>query len=789
MQRHSNRPAAGTIHDIAVARAFTAATFILLAIAVACWPRHAAAQNIPASASYSCDFSNGYCDLGEQSKLGDAPPDTARRSSLVSTSRGMSLQLHTEPGDDQVHGSGTWERDDVGKAPDPSYCNEGQEEWWAVSVMFPSDYVYPPGPESGVVLDWHHNSSSGLPNLSIDTMPNGLGMRVRGQGGDTLNGGQYTSWFNDPYNGGTNDVTRNVWYDFVFHIKWSSTSAGFSEAWLNGKKIHTYSGATLYTGISCYFKLANYHEPFGKASSIIFNRLVRGTSAADVALGPLEGVGTTPTASSSSGGSSSGGSTGGSTTPSTGGSGQLAASATMDSSAYTIAAGSSVTFTARILGNGATPTGSIAFKSDGAAIAGCGSVMLANGSAACSTSSLPGGTHAITGLYSGDSSYGAALAGPIPETVTGSGASATVSLPSSFGMDSSSYTSSAGQSVTFTATIPGAGGTVGFSDNGAAIAGCGAVTVSGGGTATCTTASLASGAHAITGLYSGNGGYPAGVAGPITQTVLAVTTPSTPTAFGTAFNVQGLWWGASDASQSGWGVNLVQQGDQLFATWFTYDQGGNGMWLVMPASTRTGDNAYTGTLFRTTGPALASTFDPTQVRVSAVGTATFSFTDPNNGTFTASVNGTTISKPITRQVFGTLPSCSEGSPASSNYQDLWWREGGIESGWGLNITHQGDVLFITWFTYDANGNPMWLVGSNLNKVGDGTYVGTLYRTTGPSFDSATWDPSRVGVAAVGTATLAFTDGTHGTFTTAVDGVTISKPIVREVFATPATTCH
>src|SRR5690242_1142113 len=226
MQSKSRRPAAGNI--VEVARVLAAATSILFAIAVACWPRHADAQNIPPSATYSCDFSSGYCDLGEQSKLGDAPPD-ARRSSLVSTSRGMSLRLHTEPGDDQVHGSGTWERDDVGKAPDASYCNEGQEEWWAVSVMFPSDYVYPPGPESGVVLDWHHNSSSGLPNMSIDTMPNGLGMRVRGQGGAVLNGGQYTSWFADPY-GAQGDVTRNVWYDFVFHIKWSATSAGLSEA-------------------------------------------------------------------------------------------------------------------------------------------------------------------------------------------------------------------------------------------------------------------------------------------------------------------------------------------------------------------------------------------------------------------------------------------------------------------------------------------------------------------------------------------------------------------------------
>ncbi len=45
---------------------------------------------------------------------------------------------------------------------------------------------------------------------------------------------------------------------------------------------------------------------------------------------------------------------------------------------------------------------------------------------------------------------------------------------------------------------------------------------------------------------------------------------------------------------------------------------------------------------------------------------------------------------------------------ATNYQDLWWAAGGAESGWGINLTHQGDVLFATWFTYDSDGTPLWL---------------------------------------------------------------------------------
>ena len=42
--------------------------------------------------------------------------------------------------------------------------------------------------------------------------------------------------------------------------------------------------------------------------------------------------------------------------------------------------------------------------------------------------------------------------------------------------------------------------------------------------------------------------------------------------------------------------------------------------------------------------------------------------------------------------------------ASLNFQGTWWNApGGSESGWGINFAHQGDMIFATWFTHDANG--------------------------------------------------------------------------------------
>lgn len=289
-----------------------------------------------------------------------------------------------------------------------------------------------------------------------------------------------------------------------------------------------------------------------------------------------------------------------------------------------------------------------------------------------------------------------------------------------------------------------------------------------------------------------------------TGSVSAVSPPPPPPP--TVFNVEGLWWKSPAGSESGWGVNITHQGDILFATWFTYDTDGSGMWLVMPDGTKTGTNSYSGALFRTTGPSFdAATFDPTKVAATQIGTASFSFSDANNGTFTYSVNGVVQAKNITRQVFGNpTPTCFEGTASSGttsnygtgtaagpNYQDLWWRApAGSESGWGVNLTHQGNIIFATWFTYDANGKGLWLVMPDGERVGStGTFTGALYRTTGPAFNASPWNPAQVAATQVGTATFAFDDANSGTFSYTVNGVTQSKPITRQVFGTPATVCQ
>jgi hypothetical protein len=169
----------------------------------------------------------------------------------------------------------------------------------------------------------------------------------------------------------------------------------------------------------------------------------------------------------------------------------------------------------RVIGNGTAPSGSVAFKANGNIINGCSAVAISNGQALCTTTTLAAGSWAITGAYSGDSTYGAGVAGPITQTVNGAPAALRLTI------DSSKYTAKQGQPVTFTVNVTGGSspsGTVRFTDGGGNIAGCSAVSLSSG-TATCTTKALTRGQHAIRGYYSGDSKNSAGVAGPVTETI------------------------------------------------------------------------------------------------------------------------------------------------------------------------------------------------------------------------------------------------------------------------------
>ncbi len=212
-----------------------------------------------------------------------------------------------------------------------------------------------------------------------------------------------------------------------------------------------------------------------------------------------------------------------------------------------------------------------------------------------------------------------------------------------------------------------------------------------------------------------------------------------------AFNTQGLWW---NAAESGWGLNIDQQGEILFMTWFTYDDDGGPLWLVMPNTRSFAADCYQGPILRTEGPAFnAAPFLPSQVTEATLGYATICFSSPTSAQFDVYfyATGTSRSRSIQPQQWAQVrPECVVGGTQGpvQYYQDIWWNGAG-ESGWGVNIAHQrnaapGDeTLFVTWFTYGPARRGVWYVGSAVTKTADRTYSGALYRTTGPSHNLPT----------------------------------------------------
>ena len=126
----------------------------------------------------------------------------------------------------------------------------------------------------------------------------------------------------------------------------------------------------------------------------------------------------------------------------------------------------------------------------------------------------------------------------------------------------------------------------------------------------------------------------------------------------------------------------------------------------------------------------------------------------------------------------TAPPPPPGPPAPQfDYSDIWYNPN--ESGWGFNlIQHASNQVFGVMFTYDTPNRPMWFVlpGGTWNT--NTSFSGTLYRVTGSAANAA----FKAGdVIAVGSATLDFTDASHGSITYTVNGTQVVKSFQKTPF--------
>ncbi len=237
-----------------------------------------------------------------------------------------------------------------------------------------------------------------------------------------------------------------------------------------------------------------------------------------------------------------------------------------------------------------------------------------------------------------------------------------------------------------------------------------------------------------------------------------------------ATNYTGLWW---NQAESGWGISLTQQEATVFAAWYTYDQVGAPTWFVMSSCPVIG-TACSGDIYKVVGGTPPGVpWNGAGKVVTKVGSGSFSFADIDTMAFTYSLDGVNGTKNLTRQVFAT------GTVQPTvDYSALWWNA--AEPGWGLALTQEYAMIFVTMYTYDAAGKPVWYVASSCPVTGDAC-SGDLYQVTGGTAPNLAWNEANKLVSKVGTTRFVFTGQSTGTMDYTINGASGSKAITRQPF--------
>lgn len=113
-----------------------------------------------------------------------------------------------------------------------------------------------------------------------------------------------------------------------------------------------------------------------------------------------------------------------------------------------------------------------------------------------------------------------------------------------------------------------------------------------------------------------------------------------------------------------------------------------------------------------------------------------------------------------------------------DYTGAWYNA--AESGWGLSVVRGASgALGIVMYNYNQGRSPTWyfMSGGSLNGS---TYTAPVTRYTGPAF-SEPFNAAPVVISNAGTVTIQFTSATTATLNYTIDGIAVSKSIVRLSF--------
>jgi hypothetical protein len=176
--------------------------------------------------------------------------------------------------------------------------------------------------------------------------------------------------------------------------------------------------------------------------------------------------------------------------------------------------------------------------------------------------------------------------------------------------------------------------------------------------------------------------------------------PASATSTGIDYTDQ--WWAGQ--SESGWGVNFIEQGTTIFATLFVYGQDQTPRWYVATMESG-GSTSFTGPMYSTTGPYFGGTFNANNVAVQNVGAMTVNFSSAYAGALTYSVNGVTVNKNIVRQSFrnNNVAATYMGGLAATASSCSGGTNGALFMNGQLVVTQTGQNVGMAITFYNASG--------------------------------------------------------------------------------------
>jgi hypothetical protein len=184
-----------------------------------------------------------------------------------------------------------------------------------------------------------------------------------------------------------------------------------------------------------------------------------------------------------------------------------------------------------------------------------------------------------------------------------------------------------------------------------------------------------------------------------------------------------IWW---TPGEGGWGMNIAQSDNFIFATFFVYDVNKMPTWYAGNLS-KDGNGNFTGGLYATTGPYLGTVpYDSSQYHASQVGVATFSPQSADTALLTYNVGAVNVVKNMQRLTLTSIALGGEYNGAQNGaYSGSGCNLGSYTDYFDLQLTHLADNSATFVFSF--------LSGLTCTLSGTLQQAGLLYNMSNASY--------------------------------------------------------